>query len=194
MDYLRFALVVVNAVAFVALTILTVRLGRRERYAWVRRLWTIIALTCGALVLGSLQRVVIQGVSVGWLPESVGDVFTSDLQIVQSLVILSLVLLAFLTLRKQAVSMDASERLSLSLLDRVRHVDPKTLHLTKREQEVLALIGEGVATDSALAAELHISTSTVQSHVKSLLHKTELHSRKDLVAVAMLLGSTRHPS
>lgn len=194
MDYLRFALVVVNAVAFVALTILTVRLGRRERYAWVRRLWTIIALTCGALVLGSLQRVVIQGVSVGWLPESVGDVFTSDLQIVQSLVILSLVLLAFLTLRKQAVSMDASERLSLSLLDRVRHVDPKTLHLTKREQEVLALIGEGVATDSALAAELHISTSTVQSHVKSLLRKTELHSRKDLVAVAMLLGSTRHPS
>jgi len=85
--------------------------------------------------------------------------------------------------------MEASERLSASLLERVRHVDPKSLVLTNRESEVLALIGQGVTTDSDLAAELHVSASTVQSHVKSLLKKAELHSRMDLIALAILVGS-----
>lgn len=51
------------------------------------------------------------------------------------------------------------------------HVEPTSLHLTKREGEVLALIGQGVTTDMDLAAKLHVSPSTVQSHVKSLLKK-----------------------
>jgi DNA-binding CsgD family transcriptional regulator len=187
--YLRLALVVVNSLAFLALMIMSIRLGRREKYVWVRRLWTIIALACGALVLGSFQRLALQGVSVGWLPESVGEASTSDLQLIQSLFVLILVVGVFMTVRRLADSMDASERLSVSLLDRVRHVDPKSLHLTNREIEVLALIGEGVTTDSGLASELHISASTVQSHVKSLLKKTGLNRRMDLVAVAILVGS-----
>jgi DNA-binding CsgD family transcriptional regulator len=105
------------------------------------------------------------------------------------LFVLILVVGVFMTVRRLADSMDASERLSVSLLDRVRHVDPKSLHLTNREIEVLALIGEGVTTDSGLASELHISASTVQSHVKSLLKKTGLNRRMDLVAVAILVGS-----
>lgn len=188
-EYLRLALVVVNFLAFLVLMVMSIRLGRRERYVWVRRLWAIVAIACGALVLGSIQRLALQGVSVGWLPESVGDTATSDLQLVQSLVVLVLVLAAFVTIKKLADSMDASERLSVSLLDRVRHVDPASLNLTKREKEVLSLIGEGVTTDSGLASELHISASTVQSHVKSLFRKTGLHSRMDLVALAMLVSS-----
>lgn len=189
MDYLRLALVVVNSLAFLALLTLSVRIGHRERYVWVRRLWMIIALACGALVLGSLQRLILQAVSVGWLPTSAAEAATGDLQIIQSLVILILIVAAFVTLKKLADSMNASERLTVSLLDRVRHVDPVSLHLTNRESEVLALIGEGATTDSELSAELHISASTVQSHVKSLLKKTELKRRNDLVAVAILVSS-----
>jgi len=188
-DYLRLALVVVNCLAFLALMIMSIRFGRREKYVWVRRLWTIIALACGALVLGSFQRLALQGVRLGWLPDGTGEAVTTDLQIMQSVAVLILVLAAFVTLKTLADSMHKSERLSISLLDRVRHVDPKSLHLTNRENEVLALIGEGVTTDSRLAEELHISASTVQSHVKSLLRKTGLNSRRDLVAVAILVGS-----
>jgi DNA-binding CsgD family transcriptional regulator len=189
MDYLRLGLVVVNSVAFLALLIMSVRLRRRERYVWVRRLWTIVAFACGALVLGSIQRLALQGVSVGWLSESASDAVTSDLQLTQSVVVLALVVGAFVTLKRLADSMEASERLSASLLDRVRHVDPKSLNLTNREREVLALIGQGVTTDSDLSAELHVSASTVQSHVKSLLRKSELHSRVDLIALAILVGT-----
>ena len=188
-DYLRLGLVVVNSLAFLALLIMAINLGRRERYVWVRRLWTIVALACGALVLGSIQRLALQARSVGWLPDSTRETVTSDLQLTQSLIVLALLFGAFATLKKLAASMEVSERLSASLLERVRHVDPKSLHLTNRESEVLALIGQGVTTDSDLAAELHVSTSTVQSHVKSLLRKAELHSRMDLIALSILVGS-----
>jgi DNA-binding CsgD family transcriptional regulator len=188
-EYMRFGLVIVNTLAILALLVMSVRLRRRERYVWVRRLWTIVTLACGALLLGSIQRLATQSVVVGWLPSSAGDSLTGDLQLTQSLIVLVLLLGAFLTLRKLADSMEASERLTSSLLERVRHVDPESLRLTKRESEVLALIGQGVTTDSDLAAELHVSASTVQSHVKSLLKKAELHSRMDLIALAVLVGS-----
>lgn len=187
--YLRLALVSVNSLAFLALLIMSISVGRRERHLWVRRLWMIVALACTALIVGSVQRVVLQAVSVGWLPASAADAATSDVQLVQSVIILALVTGAFVTLKKLSDSMNASERLTVSLLDRVRHVDPKTLQLTNRERDVLALIGEGVTTDARLSEELHISASTVQSHIKSLLRKTGLNSRHDLVAVAILVAT-----
>lgn len=189
MDYLRLGLVVVNSLAFLALLITSLRLRSREKYIWVRRLWTVVAFACGALVLGSIQRVALQAVAVGWLPESASATLTGDLQLTQSTVVLALLVWVFVIVKRLADSIEASERLTGSLLERVRHVDPKSLHLTNREREVLALIGQGVTTDSALAEELHVSSSTVQSHVKSLLRKTELHSRVDLIALAILVGS-----
>jgi DNA-binding CsgD family transcriptional regulator len=188
-DYVRLALVVVNTLAFLALLIMSIRFGRREKYAWVSRLWTIVAFACGALVLGSIQRLALQAVALGWLPESASEALTGDLQLIQSVVVLALLVGVFVIVNKLADSMEASERVSASLLERVRHIDPKGLHLTNRESEVLAFIGQGVTTDSDLAAELHVSASTVQSHVKSLLRKAELHSRMDLIALAILVGS-----
>ena len=189
MDYVRLALVVVNTLAFLALVIVSVRFGRREKYAWVKRLWTIVAFACGALVLGSIQRLALQAASLGWLPESASEALTGDLQLIQSAVVLALLVGVFVILNRLADSIETSERVSASLLERVRHVDPKRLHLTNRESEVLAFIGQGVTTDSDLSAELHVSASTVQSHVKSLLRKAELHSRMDLIALAILVGS-----
>jgi DNA-binding CsgD family transcriptional regulator len=188
-DYVRLALVIVNTLAFLALVIMSVRFGRREKYAWVRRLWTIVAIACGALLLGSIQRLALQAVSLGWLPESASEALTGDLQLIQSAVVLALIVGVFVILNRLADAIETSERVSASLLERVRHVDPKRLHLTNRESEVLAFIGQGVTTDSDLAVELHVSASTVQSHVKSLLRKAELHSRMDLIALAILVGS-----
>jgi DNA-binding CsgD family transcriptional regulator len=186
-EYVRLVLVTVNFTLFIVLGVLSVVRRRREPNFWVRRLWTIIALACGAVVVGSLQRLSIQAVAVGWLPGSVEEAVTGDVQLAQSLVVLGLISMAFVTMGELSAGREASRRLTDSLLERVRHVDPDKLRLTSRESEVLALIGEGVTTDSELAAQLHIAQSTVQSHVKRLLRETRLNRRTDLVAVAVLV-------
>ncbi|HWF24152.1 MAG TPA: response regulator transcription factor [Solirubrobacteraceae bacterium] len=50
--------------------------------------------------------------------------------------------------------------------------------LSRRELQVLRLIGEG-ATNSEIAERLVIATSTVQSHVKRILHKLGVKNRTE---------------
>jgi DNA-binding NarL/FixJ family response regulator len=72
------------------------------------------------------------------------------------------------------------------LLDRVREggrrsagVPPKLASLlSPREVEVLLLLDEHLGTDE-IAGRLYISEHTVRSHVKSLLHKLRVSSRRE---------------
>ncbi len=62
---------------------------------------------------------------------------------------------------------------------------PKGLGLlSKREQEVLALLGEGL-TNAEVAARLFISTKTAGNHVSSVLAKLNLRSRAEAAAYAV---------
>jgi DNA-binding CsgD family transcriptional regulator len=56
--------------------------------------------------------------------------------------------------------------------------------LSSRETEVLALILGGMST-AAMAEALHISESTVKTHVKNILRKTDTASRNVLMALYM---------
>jgi PAS domain S-box-containing protein len=56
--------------------------------------------------------------------------------------------------------------------------------LSNREREVVTLIAVGRRT-SEIAAELHISADTVQSHVRNAMSKLGVHTRAQLVAVAL---------
>jgi LuxR family transcriptional regulator, maltose regulon positive regulatory protein len=58
---------------------------------------------------------------------------------------------------------------------------PLAEHLTTREREVLALIGEGFS-NREIAARLFIATSTVKWYVHSILRKLEVDSRTKAVA------------
>jgi predicted ATPase/DNA-binding CsgD family transcriptional regulator len=58
--------------------------------------------------------------------------------------------------------------------------------VTAREQEILDAIGRRLANPE-IAAQLHISVRTVESHVSALLHKTGLASRLALVELAQQL-------
>ena len=56
--------------------------------------------------------------------------------------------------------------------------------ITKREKEVLALIAEGL-TNPAIADKLFVSTSTVDSHRKSLLAKLQVKNTAALIKFAI---------
>lgn len=87
------------------------------------------------------------------------------------------------------------------ILDRAGHrraltriVVPETgEELTERESEVLALIEEG-NTNGQIADELHISTSTVKTHVSNILAKLDVHSRTRAAARARELRTTERPT
>jgi DNA-binding NarL/FixJ family response regulator len=96
--------------------------------------------------------------------------------------------LARLVLRAAAGEAVVPQRLLMPLLE-LLHETPargwRPLHsrLTTREWEIIELIGEG-ATTQRIAERLVLSPTTVYSHVKSVLRKLGVHSRRDAVAAA----------
>jgi DNA-binding NarL/FixJ family response regulator len=58
-------------------------------------------------------------------------------------------------------------------------IDPELDQLTAREREVLRYIARGYAYKE-IAAELHISVKTVETHVSAVLRKLQLTSRHEL--------------
>ncbi len=60
------------------------------------------------------------------------------------------------------------------------------LGLTRREAEVLQLLGTG-ATNATLAAELHVSPATVKTHLENIYRKLGARGRAQAVAMALTL-------
>lgn len=73
-------------------------------------------------------------------------------------------------------------RLPLEL--RPARVATLTLDLTQREQEVLAVLVQGLS-NGQIGDRLHLSPRTVEKHVSSLLRKTETNNRAELVRFAI---------
>jgi DNA-binding NarL/FixJ family response regulator len=61
----------------------------------------------------------------------------------------------------------------------VGQIDPERDLLTAREQEVLLLIARGY-TYKELAARLHLSVKTIETHVSKILRKLQLSNRNEL--------------
>ena len=63
--------------------------------------------------------------------------------------------------------------------------------LTKREMDVLRGIARGLSNQD-IASELCLSTTTVRSHVSSLLHKLKLNNRTQAALYATEMGILNH--
>jgi DNA-binding CsgD family transcriptional regulator len=59
--------------------------------------------------------------------------------------------------------------------------------LSPREQELVALVAQG-HTDAQIAGDLHISVSTVRSHLDRIRDKTSCRRRADLTRLALRVG------
>ena len=71
---------------------------------------------------------------------------------------------------------------------------PKLLaQLSKREVEVLRLLGEGL-TNAEIAARLYISTKTVATHVGNIFAKLQMRNRAEAAAYAQRYGTASAPS
>ena len=71
------------------------------------------------------------------------------------------------------IAKEADSRGSEAVLEDVR--------MTRREREVIDLIGEGLA-NKEIAARLNIATHTVKSHVRNVMEKLALHTRLQIAA------------
>lgn len=69
-------------------------------------------------------------------------------------------------------------------------VDPETQglsHLSRREQEILRFIGEGLS-DREIANALQLSVRTVEGHTARIRTKTKLRARRDLIRLAVRMN------
>ncbi|MCX6168405.1 MAG: response regulator transcription factor [Ignavibacteriales bacterium] len=53
------------------------------------------------------------------------------------------------------------------------------VQMTKREQEVIALLGEGMS-NREIGHKIHVSTYTVKSHIHNIMEKLALHTRLEI--------------
>ena len=72
---------------------------------------------------------------------------------------------------------------------RVRERVLEDVRMTRREREVIELIGEGLS-NKEIAQRLNIAAHTVKSHVRNVMEKLALHTRLQIAAFARRDGST----
>ena len=99
----------------------------------------------------------------------------------------------FLVVRTQPMTGPAGLSIGVRI-DRFREPHSLTgaagrFHISPREVQVLALLLDGDHLDQ-IAEQLHITSSTVQDHIKSMLDKTESSNRSELIARVLGWQST----
>ncbi|WP_347549009.1 response regulator transcription factor [Pseudalkalibacillus hwajinpoensis] len=97
------------------------------------------------------------------------------------------------TVRKALLEESVIEqKVAQKMMNQLRSKPKKVLHddLTKREKEVLLLIGEG-KTNSQIAEELFIGLKTVKTHVSNILSKLDVSDRTQAAVYAIHNGIVR---
>jgi len=93
--------------------------------------------------------------------------------------------------RGMAMALETAAQFALMLAAkpaaREAGLPPGIPQLSAREQELVALVGQG-RTDAQIAGQLHISIRTVSSHLDRIRDKTGCRRRADLTRLALQAG------
>ncbi|GAB2568766.1 response regulator [Gracilibacillus alcaliphilus] len=79
---------------------------------------------------------------------------------------------------------DVARKVVPHLLERNKPKQSALIHLTKRETDILCLVGEG-KSNKEMAEELALSVGTVKNHISQLLDKLALRDRTQLAIYAI---------
>lgn len=189
MGVLTFWIIVVNVALFVAVAVRALAVSRRESSARLRLLARVISVVALAFVLGAVTRGVAVAVRLGWLEGRVADFMVGDWHLVQSLTALILGLAGITIIGRVAGPLRSADRIASTISEHLLAGGTlDQLGLTSRESEVLEAIGQGHVSDQDIGDVLFISPATAGTHVKNIMRKTGVKSRRELV---LLIESTR---
>jgi DNA-binding CsgD family transcriptional regulator len=185
MSIVIIVLIVINSLLFAALGVRVLLFARRAESPYLRALAWVVTAACAAFVLGALQRLAVQAVAAGWMPDVGLTEVTTSWQLLQSLMALAIAIAGFWALSRTWGAIGLSERVASTLAGRLPHVDLDECNLTAREREVVDVIRTGVLSDREISEVLFIAPATAATHVKRILRKTGLSSRRDLLLISL---------
>lgn len=97
----------------------------------------------------------------------------------------------FISVLAETKSICANKQLTETLIQSLNMLKDTRIHckdsLTKREKQVLILIGEGLQ-NSDIAVSLNLSKSTIETHRKNMRKKLKLKTNVNLFAPALLFS------
>ncbi len=145
----------------------------------------IVVLICGAGLVRSIQDIGMHAIRLGWLPLSTGGRLVSVLQAIIVLFGLAVLAPALIILRQLTSEFARTEVIADRFAGRLpKGVTTETAGLTKREVEVVEVVGSGLVSDREIADELTISTATAATHIRNIMRKTGVKRRADLTLLA----------
>ncbi len=176
----------VNIALFTALAWQGVRAARRDPPPRLRTLSWALAAVAGAFVLGAGSRLATLGVRQGWLPGRLGDFLISEWLLLQALAATGLGVAGLVLFHRLAEPLRTADRIATALGDRMPTGGSLAdLGLTARELDVLAVLARGRTSDKDIAEDLFISPATAGTHVKNIMRKAGVSSRRDLVLLTL---------
>lgn len=183
-----FIVIAINAVLFAAFGVWAWLQWRAEESPRIRMLAGALAVVCAAFVVGAVTRLAAVSVQLGWLDGRVADFILSEWHLVQSLGATALGLVGISVARRHVGPLKSADRIAAAVSHRLLNGNSLTeFGFTKREVEVLRAIAEGHISDAEIAEILFIAPTTAGTHVKNILKKSGVRSRREL---ALLVASS----
>ena len=145
----------------------------------------IVVLLCATALVRSLQDIGIHAIRLGWLPLSTGGRLVSVLQAIIVVAGLAVLVPALIILKQLTSEFARTEVIADRFAGRLpKGVTSETAGLTRREIQVVEVVGTGLLSDREIADELTISTSTAATHIRNIMRKTGVKRRADLALLA----------
>ncbi|MGI9598232.1 MAG: response regulator transcription factor [Acidimicrobiales bacterium] len=164
----------------------TFELAKVIRTKFARQQALVIVLLCIAGIVGTVQDIGIHAIRLDWLPLDTGGRLVSGIQAILVVGTLAFLVPTLVVLKQLTAEFARTEIIADNFVDRLpKGVTTSTAGLTRREIEVVDLIGSGVLSDKELAEELTVSPATAATHIRNIMRKTGIKRRADLALLAL---------